>query len=175
MTTPQGLYIWGSVGRGKTYLMDIFYNCIQTKQKQRMHFHRFMLEVHQQLKKTSNQENPLDIVADHLRKDTRLICLDEFFVSDIGDAMILAGLLKALFTRGITIVTTSNCTPDMLYHNGLQRQRFLPAIELIKNNMQTIELGGNIDHRLRYLQSANIYYCPLNDCLLYTSPSPRDS
>lgn len=161
-TSPQGLYIWGTVGRGKTYLMDIFYDCLQTKQKKRMHFHRFMLEVHKQLKKTSNSENPLDLVAEHFSRDTRVICLDEFYVSDIGDAMILAGLLKALFTHGVTMVTTSNCTPDMLYYNGLQRQRFLPAIELIKTHMRPIELGGNTDHRLRYLQNADIYYCPLN-------------
>jgi cell division protein ZapE len=161
-TSPQGLYIWGTVGRGKTYLMDIFYDCVQTKQKQRMHFHRFMLEVHKQLRATSNSENPLHRVAEQLSNNTRVICLDEFYVSDIGDAMILAGLLDALFARGITMVTTSNCAPDLLYPNGLQRQRFLPAIELIKKYMLSVELGGNTDHRLRYLQSADIYYCPLN-------------
>lgn len=160
---PRGLYIWGTVGRGKTYLMDIFYDCIKTKQKQRMHFHRFMLEVHQLLRATSKEENPLERVAYQLSKNTRVICLDEFFVSDIGDAMILAGLLDALFARGVSMVTTSNCAPDLLYYNGLQRQRFLPAIALIKKYMQTVELTGNTDHRLRYLQSADIYYCPLND------------
>ena len=158
----QGLYIWGSVGRGKTYLMDLFYDCLDDEQKLRMHFHRFMLEVHRQLKKAANNENPLEIVARNFRKNAHVICLDEFFVSDIGDAMILAGLLEAFFAQGMTLVTTSNCAPDDLYKNGLQRQRFLPAIELIKQHTLVTQLGGDTDHRLNYLESANIYHFPLD-------------
>lgn len=162
-SAPQGLYIWGSVGRGKTYLMDLFYDCLSTRHKKRMHFHRFMLEVHRQLKKAANNENPLEIVATKFRKNAHVICLDEFYVSDIGDAMILAGLLEALFTQGMTLITTSNCAPDDLYKNGLQRQRFLPAIELIKQHTLVTELGGHTDHRLNYLESADIYHYPLDD------------
>ena len=159
----KGLYIWGSVGRGKTYLMDVFYDCLPIKYKLRLHFHRFMQGVHQQLNKVRNEENPLDLVAEHFAKHAIVICLDELYVSDIGDAMILAGLLDALFNRGITLVTTSNCEPDNLYKDGLQRQRFLPAIDLLKENTKILELGGKIDHRLQFLEHADIYHCPLDD------------
>ena len=159
----KGLYIWGSVGRGKTYLMDIFYDCLPEDIKLRLHFHRFMQEVHHLLAKIENEENPLELVADSFRSRASVICLDELFVSDIGDAMILAGLLEALFSRGITLVTTSNCQPDNLYKDGLQRQKFIPAIELIKSNTQVLELGGSTDHRLEYLEHADIYHHPLDE------------
>ena len=159
----QGLYIWGSVGRGKTYLMDIFYDCLPEDKKLRLHFHRFMQEIHHQLRNINNEENPLHIVAESFKRRSEIICLDELFVSDIGDAMILAGLLDAFFSQGITLVTTSNCHPDDLYKNGLQRQKFLPAIELIKQNTNIVELGGNTDHRLEYLEHADIYHHPLDE------------
>ena len=159
----KGLYIWGSVGRGKTYLMDIFFDCLPVEQKLRLHFHRFMQMVHHELKKVRDEENPLDLVAVQFRQRARVICLDELFVSDIGDAMILAGLLEALFARGVTLVITSNCEPDSLYKEGLQRQRFLPAIELLKENTNVIELGGSTDHRLQFLEKADIYHCPLDE------------
>lgn len=160
---PKGLYIWGTVGRGKTFLMDLFYECLNDQNKQRMHFHRFMQEVHHQLRHIKNEESPLNIVADHFKQNTNIICLDELFVSDIGDAMILAGLFEALFSRGITLVTTSNCHPDDLYKGGLQRQKFLPAIELIKQHTKIVELGGNKDHRLEFLEHADIYHFPLDE------------
>ncbi|MFK7794267.1 MAG: cell division protein ZapE [Gammaproteobacteria bacterium] len=159
----QGLYIWGSVGRGKTYLMDIFYDCLPEENKLRLHFHRFMQEIHHQLGQIKNEEDPLQIVAESFKQRTNVICLDELFVSDIGDAMILAGLLDAFFSQGITLVTTSNCHPDDLYKGGLQRQKFLPAIELIKQQTNVIELGGNTDHRLEYLEHADIYHHPLDE------------
>ncbi len=162
-TATKGLYIWGSVGRGKTYLMDIFYDCLPQERKLRLHFHRFMQEVHHLLAKIKDEENPLEIVADSFEARASVICLDELFVSDIGDAMILAGLLEALFSRGITLVTTSNCKPDNLYKDGLQRQKFIPAIELIKSHTQVVELGGNTDHRLEYLEHADIYHHPLDE------------
>lgn len=159
----QGLYIWGSVGRGKTYLMDIFYDCLPSDNKLRLHFHRFMQEIHHQLRDINNEEDPLQIVAESFKRRTDVICLDELFVSDIGDAMILAGLLEAFFSQGIILVTTSNCYPDDLYKNGLQRQKFLPAIELIKQNTNIVELDGNTDHRLEYLEHADIYLHPLDE------------
>ena len=159
----RGLYIWGSVGRGKTHMMDLFYDCLKTSNKQRLHFHRFMQEVHQQLSLIKNQEDPLAIVADHFKRHADIICLDELFVSDIGDAMILAGLLEALFTRDVTLVCTSNCHPDQLYEGGLQRQKFLPAIELIKSYTNIAELSGNQDHRLEFLEHADIYHTPLDE------------
>ena len=159
----RGLYIYGTVGRGKTYLMDLFYDCLPTEQKMRMHFHRFMHEIHQRLNHVKNEQDPLKQVSAHFRKRTRILCLDELFVADIGDAMILSGLLEAMFESGITLVTTSNCMPDNLYKDGLQRARFLPAIELLKSNTNVIELGGNTDHRLQYLQQADIYHYPLDD------------
>ena len=159
----EGLYIWGSVGRGKTFLMDIFYECLGDENKLRLHFHRFMQEVHHQLRKIKNEDSPLNIVADNFKERTNIICLDELFVSDIGDAMILGGLFDAFFSRGITLVTTSNCHPDELYKGGLQRQKFLPAIELIKKHTKVVELGGKTDHRLEFLEHADIYHHPLDE------------
>lgn len=158
----HGLYFWGGVGRGKTYLMDSFYESLPFQRKLRMHFHRFMLRVHRDLKRLKGERNPLRLVAAGIADEARVLCFDEFFVSDIGDAMILAGLLETLFERGVTLVATSNLEPDRLYENGLQRQRFLPAIELIKRNCEVLNVDGGIDYRLRTLTSAQLYYEPLS-------------
>lgn len=159
----KGLYLWGSVGRGKTYLVDLFYNALPIDHKQRIHFHSFMQQTHEGLQKLKEQQNPLKLVARRFAKKARLICLDEFFVSDITDAMLLSGLLQELFHQGVTLVTTSNIPPDELYKDGLQRARFLPAIDLIKNHMEIMNLDGAMDYRLRYLEKAEIYHYPLDD------------
>lgn len=158
---PLGLYIWGSVGRGKTWLVDLFYNSLPLPQKRRVHFHRLMQEIHQMLAGLRQQADPLDRVADQLARNARVLCLDEFIVTDIGDAMILAQLLHALFQRGVTLVTTSNTKPDNLYLGGIQRASFVPAIELLKKHTQVIELRGSLDYRLRYLKQARVYHTPL--------------
>jgi len=160
--TVRGLYIWGGVGRGKTWLMDLFYQTVPDGAKQRMHFHRFMQWVHDELPRYRGQPDPLLKLAKEFSDQTKLLCLDEFFVSDIGDAMILAGLLDGLFAHGVTLVATSNIPPDQLYKNGLQRTRFLPAIELIKRHTDVVQLGGDVDFRLRYLEQAHLYHTPLN-------------
>lgn len=157
----RGLYFWGGVGRGKTYLVDTFFECLPTQRKMRIHFHRFMYRVHQQLQQLDGIENPLDHVADNFKQQTDIICFDEFFVSDITDAMILATLLEALFQRGITLVATSNIAPHELYRNGLQRARFLPAIALIEQHCEVVNVDAGIDYRLRSLAQAAIYYSPL--------------
>jgi cell division protein ZapE len=157
----QGLYIWGGVGRGKTYLMDLFFECLPFEEKQRTHFHRFMQVVHGELTALQGQKNPLDKLADLISSQARVLCFDEFFVLDIGDAMILAGLLDALFKRHVVLVTTSNIHPDGLYENGLQRPRFIPAIEMLKKHTTVIELAFGLDYRLRSLERANLYLCPI--------------
>lgn len=159
---PKGIYLWGGVGRGKTYLMDSFFDSLNTERAMRVHFHRFMLKVHQQLGELKQQENPLAIVAEQFKQEVDIICFDEFFVSDITDAMILATLFSELFSRGIILVATSNIVPDELYRNGLQRARFLPTIDLIKQNCTVIHLDSGIDYRLRTLQRAEIYHYPLD-------------
>ncbi|OQW92001.1 MAG: cell division protein ZapE [Beggiatoa sp. IS2] len=161
--TIRGLYLWGQVGRGKTYLMDNFYECLPVEQKLRIHFHRFMQQVHHELKQLENIRNPLIMLAEHLAKEIQIICLDEFHVADIADAMLLGGLLTALFERGVTLVATSNIEPDGLYKNGLQRERFLPAIALLKQHTQVIRVDGGIDYRLRALEQAEIYHYPLDE------------
>lgn len=157
----RGLYLWGGVGRGKTYLMDTFFECLPTQRKRRIHFHRFMNLIHQQLQQLDGIENPLEHVADNFKQQTDIICFDEFFVSDITDAMILATLLDALFKRGITLVATSNIAPHDLYRNGLQHMRFLPAIALIEQHCEVVNIDAGIDYRLRSLAQAAIYYSPL--------------
>ena len=157
----KGLYIWGGVGRGKTMLMDLFYDCLPSERRLRIHFHRFMRRVHQGLRQWSGTPNPLTKVADEFVADADVICFDEFFVSDIGDAMILAELLDALFARGITLVATSNVEPAHLYENGLQRRRFLPAIDLLQTHTEIHEIGTSVDFRLRALEQAEIYHWPL--------------
>lgn len=159
----QGLYLWGGVGRGKTYLMDLFYDALPFEQKSRLHFHRFMQKVHTELAQLSGEQDPLLILANNLAKDTKVLCFDEFFVSDITDAMLLATLFDALFSKGVVLVATSNVFPDDLYKNGLQRARFLPAIDLIKSHCQIVNLDSGIDYRLRALTQAKIYHSPLDD------------
>jgi cell division protein ZapE len=161
-TEPEvkGVYLWGGVGRGKTYLMDLFFECIPFSQKERTHFHRFMLSVHEELKKLQGKKNPLDLIAKSIADRVKILFFDEFFVSDIGDAMLLSGLLEALFRRGVVLVATSNINPDDLYKNGLQRERFLPAIHLITKHTITIELKSGVDYRLQKLSKARLYYFP---------------
>jgi cell division protein ZapE len=154
---PRGLYLWGGVGRGKTMLMDWFYDSLQFPRRERTHFYRLMRQVHAELRKASRRTQPLDTVAQHLAQRVRVICLDEFFVADIADAMILAGLLEGLSRRGVTLVATSNTPPHDLYKDGLQRERFLPTIELIRNHMDVMHLDGGIDYRLRQLERAPTY------------------
>ncbi|AJC64864.1 cell division protein ZapE [Dickeya zeae] len=161
-TPVQGLYMWGGVGRGKTWLMDLFFHSLPSERKLRLHFHRFMLRVHEELNQLQGQENPLEKVADGFKAQTDILCFDEFFVSDITDAMLLAELLRALFSRGIALVATSNIPPDELYRNGLQRARFLPAIELIKRHCDVLNVDAGIDYRLRTLTQAHLYLTPLN-------------
>ena len=162
LTPVQGLYFWGGVGRGKTYLVDMFYECVPFEAKLRMHFHRFMQRVHRDLKTHKGKKNPLTLVAEGIAGEARVLCFDEFFVSDITDAMLLAGLLEGLFARGVTLITTSNIVPDELYRNGLQRARFLPAIDLVKQHTQVVNVDGGTDYRLRALEQAEIYHYPLD-------------
>ncbi|MFU2315742.1 cell division protein ZapE [Rahnella sp. PCH160] len=156
----QGLYMWGGVGRGKTWLMDLFFHSLPGERKLRLHFHRFMLRVHEELTQLQGQEDPLEVIADKFKAETDVLCFDEFFVSDITDAMLLATLLQALFARGITLIATSNIPPDQLYRNGLQRARFLPAIELIKEYCDVLNVDAGIDYRLRTLTQANLWLSP---------------
>lgn len=142
-----GLYFHGRVGRGKTMLMDLFYSELSIKNKKRIHFHHFMESVHQQLSQLTGQVEPLSIIANEWAKDIDVLCFDEFFVSDIADAMLLAGLFSALFLAGVTLVATSNCRPEQLYRNGLQRERFLPTIALINQYCQVVSINGEVDHR----------------------------
>ena len=158
----KGLYFWGGVGRGKTYLMDCFYESLPFEQKMRAHFHRFMRRVHQELK-TLDGKDPLTVVADRIASEARVICFDEFFVSDITDAMILATLLQGLFERGVSLVATSNIVPDGLYKDGLQRARFLPAIALLKQHTEVVNVDGGVDYRLRALEQAELYHYPLDE------------
>jgi cell division protein ZapE len=153
----RGLYLWGGVGRGKTWLMDMFFESLPFPEKRRRHFHRFMHDVHTELKGLQNQESPLEAVAERMAADTRVLCFDEFFVTDIADAMILGGLFEGLFKRGVTLVATSNTPPRDLYKDGLQRQRFLPAIDLIESHVEILNVDGATDYRLRQLTQAGTY------------------
>lgn len=159
----RGLYFWGGVGRGKTYLMDNFFESLPFEQKLRAHFHRFMRRVHAELKKLDGQKNPLKKVADIIAHEARVICFDEFFVSDITDAMILGTLMEELFARGVTLVATSNIIPDGLYRDGLQRARFLPAIALLNEHTLVVNVDGGVDYRLRALEQAELYHYPLDE------------
>ena len=160
--TVRGLYLWGGVGRGKTYLVDNFHECLPFRRKLRTHFHRFMQRVHAELTELEGETDPLELIAERLASQTRVICFDEFFVSDITDAMILGGLMEALFKRGVTLVATSNIVPDELYRDGLQRQRFLPAIALVKQHTEIVNVDSGIDYRLRALEQAELYHFPLD-------------
>ncbi len=156
----SGLYLWGGVGRGKTYLMDSFFESLPFQDKLRVHFHRFMRRVHRDLDALKGEKNPLKKVAQGIALEARVLCFDEFFVSDITDAMILGILMEELFANGVTLVATSNIAPDGLYQNGLQRQRFLPAIALLKQHCEVVNIDGGIDYRLRSLAQADLYHYP---------------
>ena len=160
-TPPKGVYMWGGVGRGKTWLMDQFYESIPFRRKMRMHFHHFMQHVHKELNRNSGKQNPLDIVADQIYKDAVVICFDEFFVSNVTDAMIISDLFQKLFNRGITLVATSNIAPDGLYKNGIHRDRFIPTIEMVKKNCKILNVDAGVDYRLRVLKQAQLFKSPL--------------
>jgi cell division protein ZapE len=154
----RGLYVWGGVGRGKTWLMDLFFQSLPFKDKQRWHFHRFMQFVHDELKKHHDQADPLERIADKTAKKTRVLCFDELFVADIADAMLLGALFRGLFARGVTLVATSNSAPDDLYKEGLQRARFLPAIKLLKEHTKVVHMDAGVDYRLRQLERATTWF-----------------
>lgn len=155
---PHGLYLWGGVGRGKTHLVDYFFAQLPIEKKMRLHFHRFMQIVHEELGALNAVADPLKQVAKSFSVKTKILCLDELHVIDITDAMILGKLLQHLFEQGVVLVTTSNFHPDELYKNGLQRDRFLPAIELLKQNTNIIEMGGDYDYRSKAFKEIGIYY-----------------
>ena len=158
---PRGLYVWGGVGRGKSLMMDAFYNVCTLKRKRRVHFHEFMREIHTAMQGHSGEEDPLDPISDTIARQLRLLCFDEFHVSDIADAMILGRLLDMLINKGVVLVMTSNYQPDDLYPNGLQRSRFVPAIELLKTELEVVEISGQRDHRRRILESIAVYHTPV--------------
>ena len=153
----KGLYLWGGVGRGKTWLMDLFYASLPFAQRRRRHFHRFMYEVHCELARLRNTRDPLERVAAGITREARVLCFDELFVADIADAMILGALFGALLRRGVTLVTTSNVPPQELYRDGLQRERFMPAIRLLEQHLEVLQIAGCTDYRLRELTQAGVY------------------
>ena len=157
---PRGMYIHGGVGRGKSLMMDAFYKVSRHRRKRRVHFHEFMREIHARMRDLSGQEDPLELIATEIARELRLLAFDEFHVSDIADAMILARLLELLIEKGVVLVMTSNYAPDGLYPNGLQRARFLPAIEILKRDLDVVPLEGSVDHRRRLLDSLGVYYTP---------------
>lgn len=153
----RGLYLWGGVGRGKTWLMDLFFASLPFAKRQRRHFHRFMYDVHSHLRDIDKQAAPLEEVAERIAREAHVLCFDEFFVSDIADAMILGNLLRGLFGRGVTLVATSNLAPRRLYENGLQRERFLPAIDLLERHTRVLAVDSGTDYRLRDLTQTGTY------------------
>ncbi|MFT4580422.1 MAG: cell division protein ZapE [Gammaproteobacteria bacterium] len=159
----RGIYLWGRVGRGKTYIVDTFFDCLTTQRKLRIHFHSFMRKIHTELKQLNRESDPLAAVARQWAREFDVLCLDEFHVGDITDAMILGNLLRALFDNGVSLITTSNEAPKELYQDGLQRQQFLPAIALLEKHLEVFELAGELDYRLRALEQAGIYYTPHSD------------
>ena len=159
---PRGMYIWGGVGRGKSLMMDAFFKVSRHRRKRRVHFHEFMREIHSRMRALSGTEDPLDSISTEIARDLRLLAFDEFHVSDIADAMVLARLLELLIDKGVVLVLTSNYKPDDLYPNGLQRARFLPAIEILKRDLHVVELSGGTDHRRRLLDALSVYYTPID-------------
>ncbi|MBK7206044.1 MAG: AFG1 family ATPase [Thermomonas sp.] len=159
---PAGLYLWGGVGRGKTFLIDLFFDGLPLREKRRTHFHRFMREVHERLREHAGERDPLAAIARQWRASLRVLVLDEFFVSDIGDAMLLGRLLERLFAEGVVLVTSSNAAPPELYKDGLQRARFLPAIALLERQCAVVHLDGAHDYRLRALTCSPVYRAPLD-------------
>ncbi len=158
---PRGVYLWGAVGRGKTFLMDSFYRCLPLERKRRVHFHHFMRDVHRELEELKGTANPLDALADRIAKRYRLICFDEVAVSDVADAMILGRLFTRTMKRGVVYCMTSNYHPDDLYKGGLKREDFLPVIELLKEQLDVIRVDGAVDYRKRALQQVRVYHMPL--------------
>jgi cell division protein ZapE len=156
----RGLYLWGGVGRGKTFLVDEFYAQLPLREKRREHFHRFMQDVHARLRRRRNRPSPLEQVAEDIAEYARLLCIDEFIVGDVADAMILGALLDAFFRHGVTLVATSNLPPGDLYRDGLQRERFQPAIALIERHCRVMQLDAGIDYRLRQLERATLWLGP---------------
>ncbi|MFY9513990.1 MAG: cell division protein ZapE [Rubrivivax sp.] len=160
---PRGVYMYGGVGRGKSFLMDCFFQAVPLTRKTRLHFHEFMREVHRELQELKGTVNPLDELGKRIARRFRLICFDEFHVADVTDAMILHRLLDALFANRVSIVTTSNFHPDGLYPNGLHRDRILPAIELLKAKLEVVNVDAGVDYRQRTLQHVALYHCPLDE------------
>jgi cell division protein ZapE len=160
---PRGVYLYGGVGRGKSFLMDCFFQAVPLTRKTRLHFHEFMREVHRELQELKGQQNPLQELGRRIALRFRLICFDEFHVADVTDAMILHRLLDALFENRVSIVTTSNFHPDGLYPNGLHRDRILPAIELLKQRLEVVQVDDGTDYRQRTLEQLQLYHTPLGD------------
>lgn len=153
----RGLYLWGGVGRGKTWLMDLFYESLPFAERRRRHFHRFMHDVHAELARSRHQRSPLERIAARIAREVRVLCFDELYVADIADAMILGALFAGLVQRGVTLVATSNVPPQELYRGGLQRERFLPTIRLLEQHLEVLRLAGATDYRLRQLTQAGVY------------------
>lgn len=160
---PRGVYLWGGVGRGKSFLMDCFYEAVQVEKKTRLHFHEFMREVHRELHELRGRSDPLDELGKRIAKRYRLICFDEFHVSDVADAMMLYKLLDALYKNRVQFVMTSNYRPDLLYPDGLHRDRILPAIALLQSNMDILNVDAGIDYRKKVMEQVKAYHTPLND------------
>jgi len=163
VTPIQGLYFWGGVGRGKTYLVDTFFECLPFENKLRMHFHRFMHRVHLERKALREQRDPLVIIGKQLASEARVLCFDEFVVNDVADAVILVKLMRVLFDEGVSLVATSNVEPKDLYLGGLQRDLFMPAIDMIYQYTDVVNIDSGIDYRLRFLDKAETYFTPVDD------------
>ena len=158
----RGLYLWGGVGRGKSFLMDTFFDSVPVERKSRVHFHRFMQDIHHRLRDLQGRENPLLQIARDISQQLRLLCLDEFHVTDIGDAMLMRNLLQGLFDQGLVLVTTSNQKPGDLYRDGLQRAQFEPAIELLNEHLEVVQVDGGEDYRLRVLEKGGVFHFPVD-------------
>ena len=160
---PRGVYLWGGVGRGKSFLMDSFYLCLPLVRKRRVHFHHFMRDVHRELEELKGREDPLAALAERIAKRYRLICFDEMHVNDIADAMIVGRLLGRIMDLGVVCCMTSNYRPDELYRDGLKRENFLPAIELLKTRLDVLHVDGGVDYRQKMLEGVQVYHTPLGE------------